>query len=406
MRSKLNALIRLYSILPTAQNLHTFFSNASPFKPIICCPRFYVKPVLAVREDFAKKLAIIRDGTDPPVEVSDHVENIATVRNRKSSEEVSNALMRWGCTEHDVSIIFLRNPSLRNMTVKCLQSKLQILRNLGICSSDLVKIMQCRPRFLSCRLSTDLEERIEYLLNLFGSREILLKAILRNPSLLNYDLHGRMKLVVATYESVGVSRDDLIPMLLSRPTLIPRCVLDDEKMDYIRRTGVSKDSKMYKYVVTIFSVSRTETICEKIANLEKFGFSKDEVLKLFGRNPFILTFSTDKVQRNMTFICATMKLPAKTVLDEPFLLCKNLETWLRPRFFLGQKIDDMDLAPRVNGPVILTALRMTEKRFIKAFINCHPEAVAEELIMFYKSAKCIKRIAGSSKKCIRYGFPF
>ncbi|XP_075106655.1 transcription termination factor MTERF15, mitochondrial-like [Nicotiana tabacum] len=331
----------------------------------------------------------------------DQTESLST-----PSTDPSDLLRRWGCTADDISKIFQRRPSLRRMEHKNLQSKLKILSDLGIESSDLTKILNCRPRFLNCRINRCLEERLEFFQTLFGTKQVLLKAIVRNPSLLTYDFHKQIKPTVAFYEQLGLSRSDLISMLLARPTLIPRSSLDDEKMDYIRRTGVEKGTRMFKHVITLFAISRSETVRQKVANLEKYGFTEDEVFRLFGRSPFLLTLSVDKVQRNMTFILATMKLSASLVLDNPCLLFLNLETAIKPRYFVGGKIDDMGLLPRVKGPSLLRAMRMTEKRFIKAFITCHPEDVARELMEYYGSVKCVRRLAESSKKHLCKGFPF
>lgn len=312
----------------------------------------------------------------------------------------------WGCNDHETSQIFERMPSLYKAKLDKLQSKLKILRDLGFNSSDLVKIISCRPRFLKSRISNSLDERVHYLENLFGSKEVLQKAILRNPSVLTYDLRRMIKPTVEVYQSMGITGKDLSLMLLSRPTIIPRTSLNAEKLEYIRRTGTSQDSKMYKYVVTLMAISRLQTIREKIANLEKFGFIEDEVFQLFGRSPLVLTLSVDKVQRNMTFVVASMKQPASVVLNYPFLLYKNLETVLKPRMIVAGKIDEMGLVPRVDQSNVLTALRMTENRFVKVFINCHPPEIAKELMECYIDAKHVRRLAEESKKILHKGFPF
>ncbi|KAL3376568.1 hypothetical protein AABB24_003152, partial [Solanum stoloniferum] len=321
-------------------------------------------------------------------------------------KDSADLFKQWGCTDDDISKIFQRRPSLQRMELKLLDSKLKILSELGLPSSDLTRIINCRPRFLDCRINRCLEERLEFFQTLFGTKEILLKAIVRNPSLLTYDFHKQIKPIVAFYEQLGLSRSELVSMLLARPTLIPRTSLDDEKMDFIRRTGVEKGTTMYKHVVALFAISRSETIRQKVANLEKHGFSEDEVFRLFGRSPFLLTLSVDKVQRNMTYILGTMKLSANLVQDNPCLLFLNLETAIKPRYLLGAKLDDMGLVPRVKGPSLLRAMRMTEKRFIKAFINCHPEDVAHELMEYYTGVKRVRRLAESSKKQLYRGFPF
>lgn len=315
-------------------------------------------------------------------------------------------LKRWGCSDEVVSQLVSRQPNLYNANANVLRSKLEVLKALGLESSDLVKVVNRRPRFLSVNIRHCFDQRIEYYITLFGSRELLCKAIVRNPSLLTYDFHNRVKPIIALYEEMGLTRSDLTTMLLSRPTLIPRTTFTSEKMEYIRKTGTSKDSKMYKYVVCLVGISRPETIREKVANLEKCGISEDEVWKLFGKSPLVLTLSVDKVQRNMTFIMGVMKLHPRVITEYPFLLFVSLERILRPRGLLATKIKEMRLSPQIGGPLLFRALRMTEKRFLKIFILHHEIDLAEELMKFYEDAKCVKRLAESSKKYVRKGFPF
>ncbi|KAJ0100248.1 hypothetical protein Patl1_20839 [Pistacia atlantica] len=316
-------------------------------------------------------------------------------------------LKKWGCNDDDISKIFSRRPSLREINVVQLQSKLNLLSGLGIKYSELFKIINCCPRFLSSRLNHCFDEQLDYFTKFFGSKTVFGKAIVRNPSLLNYDFNHSIKPAIALYEQMGLSTKDLIPMLVSRPTLIPRSSLNDQKIDYINRSGVSKTSKMYKYVVTLIAISRTETIQEKISNFQKFGFLEDEILRLFGRSPLLITMSIEKVQRNMTFVMGTLKFPASVVLQHPFLLYVNLEAVLKPRLVLAGKIQDMGLSPEMKGQAtILRSLRMTEKRFLKVYVNCHPQEVADELMEAFRNAKCAKRLAVDSKRIVRKGFPF
>ncbi|KAE8714948.1 thiosulfate/3-mercaptopyruvate sulfurtransferase 1 [Hibiscus syriacus] len=204
---------------------------------------------------------------------------------------------------------------------------------------------------------------------------MLRKVLIRNPSLLIYDFHNKVKPVIAMYEEFGITGNDLIAMLISRPTMISRTSFNEEKMEYIKKTGVSRGSKMYKYVVSLIGISRIETLL-------------------------------DKVQRNMTFVLGTMKLSPKVVLKKPFLLFSSLEAVLKPRVLLARKIKEMDFYPQVDGSIMLRALRMKEDRFLNVFVKCHPQDVATELLEFYKHAKGLKPLAESSKKTQRKGFPF
>lgn len=313
---------------------------------------------------------------------------------------------KWGCNDDDLAKIFKRGPELRKANITLLQSNLSLLSRLGLEAPDLVKIINCRPRFLSSRVNRNFDERIAYLNSVFESKELLKRAIVTNPSLLTYNFNDTIKPVLAQYQELGVNKEDFLHMICSRPTLVSRSKFDEEKLEYIHRIGISKDSKMYKYVVTIMGISRVETIREKIANFAKFGFSDDEIFEFIGRSPLVFTLSVDKVQRNMTFIVGTMKLEAKTVLQNPHLLFLNLDTLLKPRVLLMRKIQDMSFKLKFTESLLIRAMRMRENRFVKAFIERHPEEVANELMEFYTKAKEVKRLAGCSKKCFRKGFPF
>ena len=153
-------------------------------------------------------------------------------------------------------------------------------------------------------------------------------------------------------------------------------------------------------------VSHIETIREKVANLEKFGFSEDEVLQLFGRSPLLMTLSLDKVQWNMSFVLGTMKLPAKSVLVYPLLLHSSLEVLLKPRVFLARKIQRMGISPRIDGPKSFRALRMSEQRFLEVYVMCHEENVKDELLDYYRTTKRVKRLAVASRKTYVNGFAF
>ncbi|KAF7824367.1 Mitochodrial transcription termination factor [Senna tora] len=322
------------------------------------------------------------------------------------TSEAAQIFRKWGCDDVDLVKIFNRNPQLRKADTALIQSNLSLLNRLGLGAPDLVRIINCRPRFLSSRVNVCFDERLAYLSSLFESKEMLKRVIVTNPSLLTYDFNNTIKQTLSQYQELGVNKQDFFFMLCSRPTLICRTSFNEEKLDYIRRTGISKDSKMYKYVVTIMGISRIETMREKIANFARFGFSEDEVLEFFGRSPLVLTLSVDKVQRNMTFILGTMKLEAKTVVHSPHLLFFNLDTRLKPRFLVLTKIQDMDCEFNITESLVTRAVRMKENRFVNAFIKCRMNEEAGELMELYTKAKEVKRLAGSSRKCVQKGFPF
>ena len=113
---------------------------------------------------------------------------------------------KWGCSDNEISKLFICRPSLRNAKITQLQSKLNILSGLGIGAPNLVKIIHCRPWFLSCQINLCFDERLEFFRTLFVSGDVLAKAIVRNTSLLTYDFHNTIKPAIVLYEEIGVCR--------------------------------------------------------------------------------------------------------------------------------------------------------------------------------------------------------
>ncbi|KAL5992086.1 hypothetical protein ACLOJK_013000 [Asimina triloba] len=370
--------------------LHYVFSTPSSSKPL---PFFACKALSLPSSAFTSSALEVPFGANQTLDHQIH-------------ETALDVFRRCGCSDDDISKILFRQPLLLQANTTTLQYMLNLLQNLGFVGSDLVKMIKFCPRFLCVPITDDLDKRLQFLKTLFQSQETLRRAIIRNPYLLNYDIESQLKPCVALYEEMGINREQLGFMLNSRPLILSRSSLDKEKLAYIQATGVPKDSKMYKYVVSLLAVSRLETIHGKVTNLEKYGFSFEDVMRFFGRTPNVLTLSIDKVRRNMTYIIGTMKLPACTVLDYPLLLYLNLDTVLKPRFLLARKIEEMGLQPQIKGSIMMTALKMSEPQLVRKFISCHNDDVAKILMEFYSHAKSIKRLAQNSKLCVRKGFPF
>ncbi|XP_072966244.1 uncharacterized protein [Typha angustifolia] len=389
-------LISLLRFSRLASILSTTFSSSSPLtSPLTTSPiSSHRVEVEEAAEAEAKQEEGGESETNPP----------------KTAAEV---FLRWGCTSSELSQILSRHPSLSRLKPPFLHPKLLALRSIvGISSSDLVKIIARRPRFLSTRLYPSLLlPRLSFFRStLFPSsadHNLLLRAVSRNPSLLTYDIDKTLLPCVRLYASHGVDAQTLGRLLVSRPTIVIRSSLDSEKLDLLRRTRLLPSHPMYKYALSILAVSRPETIRAKIANLEKFGFSSDEVLTLFARTPNILTLSIDKVQRNMTFVLGTMKLPASVVLDEPMLLYCNLDKVLRPRHLVDVRVREMGLRPQIKEDFsMVKVIRMREPRFLRAFVQCHEEDAAAELMEYYNKVKGLRRLAESSRSTKHKGFPF
>ncbi|KAK4839431.1 hypothetical protein QYF36_021881 [Acer negundo] len=145
---------------------------------------------------------------------------------------------------------------------------------------------------------------------------------------------------------------------------------------------------------------------DSIQIFKKWGCNENDISKLFSRRPSLSNADLVQLQSNLSLLSGLgltssdlvrgrsvgpfRELLANIVLKYPFLLFNNLEAAMKPRLVLAGKIQDMGLSPEIKGrAAILRALRMAEKRFLKAYVSCHPQDVADELMEVYRNAKCI-----------------
>ncbi|XP_020590478.1 uncharacterized protein LOC110031570 [Phalaenopsis equestris] len=309
----------------------------------------------------------------------------STFSSVSSDPAAADAILLWGCTPAEVSTILHSCTSLPLPNIRSVHDKLQILKTLGARGPDLVKIVaRSSPPTLplpSPRFRHRTPPRI-------SPHPFSLRPPLSPPCRHLQPLPSHLRRRLHSPPLHGSLRARLHSSACS--------------------IGLQPDAALYKYAVSIIAISRLDTIQSKIANLERFGLSEDEVLSdLFARYPSVLTFSVDKVQRNMTYVLGIMRLPVRAVIEEPKLLSVSLDRCLKPRFLIWQRLQEAGLKPRGKELTVVSAMRMREPQFLKAFVKCHENAAAESLMELYNSSMVSRRLAESSKKkIIRKAFPY
>eukprot|EP01018_Ginkgo_biloba_P006707 Gb_15878 [translate_table: standard] len=331
------------------------------------------------------------------IKVVPRLEKIESIRH---IENFVDFCKKCGCSEADIGTIILRNPVLlRAKTMKLLEQKVQLLKDFGLVGENLVKVLTFRPRILSTSLERVLFPRIGFLQKVFQTKDLLVRALVRAPSLLLYDLEKKLKPSVESLESFGLKDKELAALLLTRPSLLVRSSLTPDKISYIHKLGIAKESKMYKHALAVVAASKMETLDEKFQNLVDLGLSSNEVSAIFRVSPYIFILSKEKVRRHMEFIVNSMGLPANAVVKAPYLLSLNLESRIKPRFLVFEKLQSMGLEKKLKS--YRGFLSMPEKKFLERFVNVHRESSV--LFAVYTSAlQDVSNVVKVSSKAFTY----
>ncbi|GLJ32371.1 hypothetical protein SUGI_0651410 [Cryptomeria japonica] len=300
-------------------------------------------------------------------------------------EQLADMLNRHGCTQDQIANIIRLQPSLMTISVeRVLEPKIQLLKDLGVEGENIPKIVAMSPRILTSKLET-LRSNLEFLKTVFPTNNFLVRAIMRRPDILQLSLQKVLKPSVAFWEGFGFHGIEFIKFLSINPRVLQRSSLSPEQLDLIRKIDIHKESKMYKYVVSLVARSRIEALEAKIVNLQLCGFSPEEAWELVRVDPSILNKSEETVKKKMEFMLNNMGLSVDFVTNHPRMLTMSLDKVMRPRFLVLQNMKAMNGAEEeVNPTRFCTMLTVTEAKFVAQIIERHPQSTA--LWTVYKNA--------------------
>ncbi|GLJ32357.1 hypothetical protein SUGI_0651180 [Cryptomeria japonica] len=276
--------------------------------------------------------------------------------------------------------------------VRLLEPKIQVLIDVGVERENISKIVTKCPSILTAKLET-LRSNLEFLKTVFPTNDFLVRAITRSPFIIRLNLQNVLKPSVAYWEGFGFQGIEFIKFLLIDPWVLMRSSLTPEQLDLNRKIDIQKESKMYKYVVSIVARSRIEVLEAKIVNLQLCGLSPEEACELIRVNPSVLNKSEETIKKKMDFMLNNMGLSVDFVTNHPRMLTMSLDKVMRPRFLVLQNMKAMNGVEEVNPTRLCTMLTVTEAKFVAQIIERHPQSTA--LWTVHKNA--IADVSKSSK---------
>ena len=125
-------------------------------------------------------------------------------------------------------------------------------------------------------------------------------------------------------------------------------------------------------VVLIAKSSTTKTLWnEKVDTFKKWGWSDEDVLQAFRKQPHCMITSIDKINLVMSFWVNQLGWDAMAIAKTPFILCSSLEKRIIPRaaveqFLLNKGLTDKNAS--LTYPFVVTD-KLFLNMFIKRFEN-------------------------------------
>ncbi|MQM16029.1 hypothetical protein Taro_048984, partial [Colocasia esculenta] len=256
-----------------------------------------------------------------------------------------------------------------------METKVNVSKDTGSSGSDLMQLFS--SKMPSSHQSSE-RLRVEFLGALFGSKDRLLRASIKNRHLMLSNIDEKIKPNVSLLRDCLASEHRVMRFVSRRPRLITSNV--DKMREVIQRVeslGISKGSGMFEKALCAISDISRATFDAKCMLLKSFGWSEAEFLVAFRKNPTFLGSSEMKIRSIMEFLLREVGCQPSYVANHPIILTYSLEGRLKPRQYVLRMLKLHDVLGGKDD--FLNAVSMTEKAFLKRYVLRNTERVPDLL---------------------------
>ncbi|BBG96612.1 Mitochondrial transcription termination factor family protein [Prunus dulcis] len=257
-------------------------------------------------------------------------------------------------------------------------SVLALLRNHGLSETQISKMVRSRPQLLLANPEKTLLPKLAFFSSLGISRQDLAKTLAFNPKLLSRSLK---KQIIPTYNFLRSLRIGYAPIVhfYVASSLHYRLMINPENFGQL----VGEVKEMGFNLEKSTSVNAMRALCGKnklIWNrsrevFRRWGWSEDDVLSAFRKNPQFMIVSEKKLLQAMDLLVNKMGWPSEMIAKYPVVLSLSLERRLIPRCSVVKVLLSKGLVnENLNlGSVLLPA----EKEFLGRFVTGYLKGVPQ-----------------------------
>lgn len=297
------------------------------------------------------------------------------------ADSVLNLFEKHGFTKPQISILIKQLPQLlASSPEKTLLPKLDFFHSKGFSNPDITRILCFEPGILKRSLEKQIIPAFNFLKDLVKSDETTIAAIRRCPRILLYRIDSYWIDNVRIMREYGVSESCIVTLVRYQPRtfmMIPDAF--KKIVDEVKRMGFDPSKLKFGLAVFAFRAMSRSTWDKKVDVYKKWGLSEEEVFEAFGRTPWFMMASENKIMAMMDFFVNKMGWEYSFIVKRPALITLSLKR-IVPRGTLFQFLLSKGLLK--ENLYIPSFFEAPEKLFRKKFVDCFIEEAPEVLKLY------------------------
>ncbi|KAL5751758.1 hypothetical protein ACOSQ2_022265 [Xanthoceras sorbifolium] len=162
-------------------------------------------------------------------------------------------------------------------------------------------------------------------------------------------------------------------------------VMEESKLrDLVSRAsdmGFCVNSRMFVHGLCVVSCLSKETFERKLELFRSFGFTKQEAMEMFQKQPTLFNKSEEQLKLSLDFFLNKVELRKESLIRGPRCLSHSLEDRVIPRYKVMQILKSKRLLKK-KRPSFVTMLSYSNEEFLERYVARFTDD-AEELLMAY-----------------------
>ncbi|XP_020533965.1 uncharacterized protein LOC105631659 [Jatropha curcas] len=281
----------------------------------------------------------------------------------------------------EVAKLIVKRPTILQCRVEDnLLPKFSYLKENGFVGERLPELFVSNPAIAQRALNSHIKPSFDFLRSILNTNEKILAAIRRCPWLGTSELKGRMQSNIDLLVKEGVSAYSIEKIV----TLKPRVIIQRNNrmvcaVNVVKSLGFQPTACLFVHAVAVKLSMSDFTRKKKIELWKSMGWSEEEILSAFRKEPLCMNCSEEKFKNAMDFYLNTMKLEPQTLIAHPKLLMYAVDKRIRPRYNVLKALESKNLT---EGHKKIGWLLTSEKKFQENFVSKYADQVPGLLEMY------------------------
>ncbi|CAL0328205.1 unnamed protein product [Lupinus luteus] len=298
-------------------------------------------------------------------------------------DKVVAFFINYGFSVSQVNGVLRRLPQLLLCdTHKFLLPKFEFLASKGASTSEIVLAVSSNPRFLNSSLENSIIPMYELLSSLFQSDEEALDCFFRWPNLLGNK--KRLKENLKLLRDEGVRDSKIARLIRSRASVFDSYGLK-KAVDEVKELGLDPSKGTFVTALTAKLGLSKLTWNAKVDVYKRWGWSEEDIVAAFRRNPTSMLVSKDKIDATMSFWVNQLGWDSSVLALSPAVLGLSLEKRVIPRAYVVEYLITKGL--RKKNASLITPFLLSEKLFLEKYVQNFKEETSELLKLYLGDKK-------------------